>query len=103
MLIRLFLFDSVWNAETTITQRDTVNSSCARRTQLKRLADEIVTIGKDGTLFARRRAQAILRTEDSIRKVFTVLAERYRDRTGGYTRVLRCFCSSHRGHGARLP
>jgi ribosomal protein L17 len=57
--------------------------------QLKRIADEIVTIGKQGTLFARRRAQAVVRSEATLDKVFEVLAPRYKDRTGGYTRVLR--------------
>ena len=58
--------------------------------QLKRLADKVITIGKQGTLMARRRAGAILRTDESIRKLFGVLAPRYRERDGGYTRVLRC-------------
>ena len=56
--------------------------------QLKRLADKVITIGKQGTLMARRRAGAILRTDESIRKLFGVLAPRYRERDGGYTRVL---------------
>jgi large subunit ribosomal protein L17 len=50
----------------------------------------MITIGKEGTLMARRRAGAILRTDESIRKLFGVLAPRYTERTGGYTRVLRC-------------
>lgn len=58
--------------------------------QLKRLADKMITMGKESTLISRRRAGAILRTEESIQKLFGVLAPRYRDRTGGYTRVLRC-------------
>jgi large subunit ribosomal protein L17 len=58
--------------------------------QLRKLADEMVTVGKQGTLFARRRAQAVLRSDESIAKVFDVLAPRYKDRAGGYTRVLRC-------------
>jgi ribosomal protein L17 len=57
--------------------------------QLRKIADEMVTVGKQGTLFARRRAQAVLRSDESIAKVFDVLATRYKDRAGGYTRVLR--------------
>jgi len=58
--------------------------------QLKRLADKVITMGKEGTLMSRRRVGAILRTDESIRKLFGVLAPRYTERTGGYTRVLRC-------------
>ncbi len=50
----------------------------------------MITIGKESTLMARRRAGAILRTDESIRKLFGVLAPRYAERCGGYTRVLRC-------------
>lgn len=42
-----------------------------------------------GTLHARRQAMAVLRGDESIHKVFTSLAQRYRERDGGYTRVLR--------------
>jgi len=49
----------------------------------------MITMGKDSTEMARRRASAVLRTDESLRKLFTVLAPRYSERTGGYTRVLR--------------
>jgi hypothetical protein len=57
--------------------------------QLKRWGDWIVTMGKQRTITARRRAQAILRTDESLLKVFSTMADRYMDRQGGYTRVLR--------------
>jgi hypothetical protein len=57
--------------------------------QLKRWGDWIVTMGKQRTITARRRAQAVLRTDESLLKVFSTLADRYMDRQGGYTRVLR--------------
>lgn len=66
---------------------------------MKRLADKMITIGKEGTLMARRRAGAVLRTDESIRKLFGVLAPRYSERTGGYTRVLRCI-SNRKGDNA---
>lgn len=71
------------------------------RVQLKRLADKVITIGKQGTLMARRRAGAILRTDESIRKLFGVLAPRYRERDGGYTRVLRCI-NNRKGDNAPM-
>ncbi len=50
----------------------------------------MITYSKDSTLNSRRKLSGIVRTKDAQHKVFTVLAERYKTRTGGYTRVLRC-------------
>lgn len=55
---------------------------------MRRLADHMVTLGKTGTLAARRRAAAVVRGDPPLRKLFTDLAARYADRVGGYTRVL---------------
>ena len=49
----------------------------------------MVTLGKEGTLAARRQAAAVLRTREALEKVFGELAARYAVRVGGYTRVLR--------------
>jgi large subunit ribosomal protein L17 len=49
----------------------------------------MITLGKRGTLHARRRALRTIRSRDVTAKVFDALAERYRDRPGGYTRVLK--------------
>lgn len=61
----------------------------------------MITMGKESTLISRRRAGAILRTDESIRKLFGVLAPRYRERTGGYTRVLRCI-NNRKGDNAPM-
>ncbi|XP_076939732.1 uncharacterized protein LOC143608617 [Bidens hawaiensis] len=57
--------------------------------EVRRLADNMVQLGKEGTLCAARRAAAFVRGDDVIHKLFTELAYRYKDRAGGYTRVLR--------------
>ena len=49
----------------------------------------MITLGKNGNLAARRRAAAYLRDERSLSKLFTVLASRYSERQGGYTRVMK--------------
>ena len=58
--------------------------------QLKRMADRMVTLAKNGRLDDRRELSRHVRSKDAQHKVFTVFADRYKDRTGGYTRVLRC-------------
>lgn len=49
----------------------------------------MITLGKEGTLHARRQAAGIVRGEEELHKLFTTLADRYAEREGGYTRVLR--------------
>ena len=57
--------------------------------ELRRVADRVVTFAKKGTLTARRRAAAVVRTDAMVQKLFTEFAERYRERAGGFTRVLQ--------------
>ncbi|KAG6434523.1 hypothetical protein SASPL_106160 [Salvia splendens] len=64
-----------------------VSSTIAK--EVRRLADNMVQLGKEGTLCAARRAGAFVRGDDVIHKLFTELAYRYKDRAGGYTRMLR--------------
>jgi large subunit ribosomal protein L17 len=53
------------------------------------VADRMVTLGKEGTEHARRRAFAVVRGAEVVNKLFGELAQRYAGRTGGYTRVLQ--------------
>lgn len=55
----------------------------------KRLADKMVTLGKKGTLAARRQAIAILRFEKAVQELFSAVAPAMADRKGGYTRVIK--------------
>jgi large subunit ribosomal protein L17 len=57
--------------------------------ELRRVADRIITLGKRGNLHARRQAASYLRDDETVRKLFGTLAERYQERKGGYTRVLK--------------
>ena len=53
------------------------------------MVEKLVTLGKRGDLHARRQAIAQVRDEDQVRKLFAVLGGRYKDRQGGYTRILK--------------
>ncbi|KAJ6366304.1 hypothetical protein OIU77_002814 [Salix suchowensis] len=57
--------------------------------EIRRLADNMVQLGKEGSLCAARRAGAFVRGDAVIHKLFSELAYRYKDRAGGYTRMLR--------------
>ena len=55
----------------------------------KRMADKMVTVGKQGTLAARRRALSLLKQEKAVAELFAAVAPAMKDRAGGYTRVLK--------------
>jgi large subunit ribosomal protein L17 len=74
---------------TSLIDFERIETTLAKAKQLRRLADRLVTLGKEGTLQARRRALAIVRKKSSVSKLFTTLADRFRDRNGGYTRILK--------------
>ena len=57
--------------------------------ELRRFADRMVTLGKKGDLAARRRAFSYLQSHQAVKKLFDEIAPRYKDRAGGYTRVVK--------------
>jgi large subunit ribosomal protein L17 len=57
--------------------------------EIRRVADRMVTLGKRGDLHARRQAASYLRDDAAVIKLFSTLAERFKERAGGYTRVLK--------------
>ncbi|MBF0424677.1 MAG: 50S ribosomal protein L17 [Magnetococcales bacterium] len=66
-----------------------IETTDARAKVLKRYADRMITLGKRGDLHARRLALRVIRNQEVVHKLFSDLAERNRNRPGGYTRVLK--------------
>jgi len=61
-----------------------------RAKELRKCFDKMVTYGKKGTLVSRRKALAFLHNDEAcVSKIFNELAPRYKDRNGGYTRILK--------------
>jgi large subunit ribosomal protein L17 len=77
------------NMVTSLLDHERIETTDAKAKEVRRLAERMITLGKRGTLHARRRALRVIRKRDVAAKVFDDLAERYRDRQGGYTRVLK--------------
>jgi large subunit ribosomal protein L17 len=77
------------NLVTSLLDHERVETTDAKAKEVRRLADRMITLGKRGDLHARRRAMRVIRVRDVAAKVFGELAERYRTRPGGYTRVLK--------------
>ncbi|KMT01459.1 hypothetical protein BVRB_9g214660 [Beta vulgaris subsp. vulgaris] len=72
-----------------LVKHERIETTVAKAKEIRRLADNMVQLGKDGSLCAARRAAAFVRGDDVIHKLFTELAYRYKGRAGGYTRLLR--------------
>lgn len=72
-----------------LVKHERIETTVAKAKEVRRKADQMVQLGKEGTQHAARRAAAFVRGDDVVHKLFTELAFRYRDRAGGYTRMLR--------------
>ncbi|MCX4348940.1 MAG: 50S ribosomal protein L17 [Alphaproteobacteria bacterium] len=83
---RRALFSNLTNALLTHEQ---INITLPRAKELRTFADNMITYAKKGDLNSRRLALAFLRDETVVSKLFSTLAERYKGRNGGYTRVLK--------------
>jgi large subunit ribosomal protein L17 len=83
---RKALFSNMANA---LIKHEQIKTTLPKAKELRPVVEKLVTLGKRGNLHARRQAFAMLRDDVMTRKLFDTLAERYADRKGGYTRVLR--------------
>lgn len=77
------------NLVTSLFQHERIKTTDAKAKEVKRLADKLITLGKRGDLHARRQALRVIREKEIARKVFETLAPRYKNRPGGYTRVIK--------------
>ncbi len=77
------------NMAVSLLNHEQINTTLPKAKEVRRVADKMVSLAKRGTLHARRQAAAYLRDDAAVIKLFSVLAERYKERPGGYTRVLK--------------
>jgi len=77
------------NMAASLLLHEQIKTTLPKAKELRRVADKMITLGKRGNLHARRRAFAYLRDDAVVAKLFDILAERYKERGGGYTRVLK--------------
>jgi large subunit ribosomal protein L17 len=84
----------------SLLQYERIKTTLAKGKELRSWADRIISLGKKGTLHARRRAFALLRDKGIVKKLFDEIAPKFKDRQGGYTRVYRL--GWRQGDGAPL-
>ena len=77
------------NMAASLLTHEQIKTTLPKAKEMRRIADKMITLGKRGDLHARRQAFAYLRDDAAVSKLFSVLADRYKDRPGGYTRVLK--------------
>lgn len=77
------------NLVTSFLREERIETTVTRAREVNRVAEHMITLGKQGDLAARRQALAYILDEDVVTKLFTNIAPRYTERTGGYTRIMR--------------
>jgi len=77
------------NMAQAIIKHEQIITTLPKAKTMKPIVDKLITLGKKGSLHARRQAFSKLRDESIVAKLFGTLAPRYADRNGGYTRVLK--------------
>jgi len=88
------------NMLVSLLQYERIKTTLAKGKELRSWADKIISLGKRGTLHARRRAFALLRDKGIVKKLFDEIAPKFKDREGGYTRVYKL--GWRQGDGAPL-
>lgn len=84
-----------------LVMNEAINTTEARAKELRKFVDRMITNGKKNTLLSRRKALAFFHNDKEVTdKVFNDLAPRYKDRNGGYTRIIKL--NERRGDGALI-
>ncbi len=77
------------NMAVALIENEQITTTLPKAKELRPIVEKLITIGKKGGLANRRQAMSILRDDSSVKKLFGPLAERYKSRKGGYTRVVK--------------
>jgi large subunit ribosomal protein L17 len=77
------------NQVCSLIEHQRIKTTLAKAKAVRPLAEKMVTLGKEGSLHARRTALAVLRQKNAVKKLFDDIAPRSADRKGGYTRIIK--------------
>ena len=77
------------NLVTSVIVEDRVETTVAKAKAVRPLVEKMITLGKKGDLHSRRQALAFLTTDESVTRLFEIVAPRYGDRQGGYLRIVK--------------
>ena len=88
------------NLVTDLLRHEKITTTEAKAKEARRMAEKVITLGKQGTLHARRQALGVVMDDKVVHKVFDSLASRYAGRPGGYTRLFKL--GPRQGDGAPM-
>jgi len=88
------------NMVTSLFRHGRITTTVTRAKELRRLADKLITLAKDGSLHARRQALSVIMDKAVVAKLFTDIADQMASRNGGYTRIVKT--GPRRGDGAMM-
>lgn len=77
------------NLVTALLRDEKIQTTNPKAKELRRWADRVITLGKEGSLHARRQALGIVQDKAVVRKLFDTIAPRFKSRAGGYTRIIK--------------
>jgi len=77
------------NMSNALIKHEQITTTLAKAKELRRFVEKVITLGKKGDLLSRRKTISILQDQQMSKKVFDVLADRYKGRPGGYTRIIK--------------
>ena len=77
------------NMSNSLIKHEQITTTLTKAKELKRFVEKIITLGKKGDLESRRKTISVLQDPKMTKKTFDILAERYKDRNGGYTRIIK--------------
>jgi len=77
------------NLAVSLIKHERIITTVPKAKEARRIVERLITYGKKGTLHARRLCASIVQDNEVVRKIFGELAERYKNRNGGYTRIIR--------------
>ena len=77
------------NLVTSLLEHEQIRTTDAKAKELRRVAEKMITLAKRGSLHARRQALSYIRSRKVVSKLFGEVAPRFRERPGGYTRVVK--------------
>lgn len=77
------------NMVTSFLEHEKIITTEAKAKELRRVAEKMITYGKENNLSARREVMRVVRSEDVMRKLFETIAPRFANRSGGYTRIVK--------------
>ena len=88
------------NSVTSLLEHEKITTTETRAKEISSIAEKMITLGKRGDLHARRQANSYLMSEAVLAKLFSGISQRFKERQGGYTRIIKT--GIRRGDGAPM-